>query len=85
MMNSHQGIHGVCKVRAIRYNPNNSNSVTILIETEGGQLEQSLYFGYTTQGAANARKLFFDMGGLPEGVIGSKAEDEAEIAKDTQS
>ena len=81
----HQDIHGVCKVRAIRFNPKNSNSVTLQIDTEGGVLEQTLYFDYGQAAKGRAAELFYALKGDPADVIGSKAEDEAEIAKDTQS
>ncbi len=77
MMNIHQDIHGVCKVRAVRLHPSNSNSVSIDIETEGGLLNQTLYFGYSAHAAGQANALFYALGGSPEDVVGSAAEAEA--------
>ena len=85
MMNIHQDILGVYKVRAVRLNPKSSNSVTIRIEAEGGQLDQTLYFGYGQAEKGRAAELFYALRGNPADVVGSKAEDEATIAKDTQS
>jgi hypothetical protein len=85
MMNIHQDIHGVYKVRAVLFNLKGSNSVTIQIDTEGGVLEQTLYFGYGQAEKGRAAELFYALRGDPADVVGSKAEDEATIAKDTQS
>ena len=85
MMNIQQDIHGTYKVRAVSFNPKTSNSVTILIEAEGGQLEQTLYFGYGQAEKGRAAELFYALKGDPVDVVGSKAEDEATIQKDTQS
>lgn len=69
MMNMHQDIHGVLKVRAERLFPENSNSVTIEIETEGGVLRQTLYFGHSTKQASDAAAVFYALGGKEEDVV----------------
>ena len=83
-MNIHQDIYGAYKVRAVRFNPKSSNSVTIQIDSEGGVFEQTLYFGYGQAAKGRAAELFYALKGDPADVVGSKAEDEATIAKDTE-
>ncbi len=63
MMNMHQDIHGVVKVRASMLMPNNSNAVTLEIETEGGRLQQTLYFGCSTRATGLANEFFYANGG----------------------
>lgn len=76
MMNMTQGIHGVTGVRAVRLMPKNGNAVSIMIETEGGQMETTLYFGDGEKQAGDAYKLFYALDGDPADVVGSKAEQE---------
>ena len=73
MMNMYQDIHGVVKVRAKRLSPTNSNALTIEIETEGGILQQTLYFGNGLFEAGKANELFFLLGGKAYEVTGSAA------------
>ena len=69
MMNINHDIFAVDKVRAIRLMPDNGNAVTISIETEGGVLQQTLYFGYSTKKASDAAALFYALGGTEEDVV----------------
>jgi len=74
MMNMHQDIHGVHKVRAVRLSPQNRNAVTIEIDAEGGLLQQTLYFGCSAYATGVANEFFYALKGDPADVIGSAAE-----------
>lgn len=73
-MNVSQNIRGVTKVRAVRLAPEISNAVTIRIETEGGVVEQTLFFGFDEKSAGDARMLFAMLGGKAEDVVGENNE-----------
>tara|TARA_R110000744_G_scaffold326330_5_gene432122 strand:+ start:1540 stop:1791 length:252 start_codon:yes stop_codon:yes gene_type:complete len=73
MMNIDQSIFDVAKVRASSITPSNSNCVTVKIETEGGTLQQHLYFGNGTKEDGEALAFFFALGGHPADVTGSEA------------
>lgn len=81
MMNMSQNIHGVTKVRAVLMTPDNSNAVTIKIETEGGQVNQTFYFGNTIFDAGRANAFFYALGGDPADVAGSREEAARENGK----
>ena len=69
-MNITQSIHGVLKVRAVRFHPSNANSVSIDIETENGELSQTLYFGHSAHSFGQACAMFYALGGSPEKIVG---------------
>lgn len=70
-MHIFQSIHDVSKVRAIRLDPQSSNAVTIEIDTVGGVIHQTLFFGTSAYAAGEANALFYALRGNPSDVIGS--------------
>ena len=71
MMNMQQNIHGVVKIRATNLHRTNSNAVTVDIETEGGTLSQTVYFGNGVKEASDASAYFYALGGEICEVVGS--------------